>query len=232
MNTRTCKKCSVSKPANIDNFRATHSKDKSKTYLRNTCRDCEVSHAEEYRAERRDLLAQKAKDYRQADISKAKEISNRYNGKNKEKRSQWFAAWSLENPDKIQQYRQEAKARYNQSPPVKTEEQLAERRDYLKKWRLVNRTKDREYTAMRRARRLGAVTEPISRSVIIERDARTCYLCGKNDLEDANIAIDHVVPLARGGSHTYENQRVTCRSCNSHKSDRLLSELTFGWLNL
>lgn len=38
-------------------------------------------------------------------------------------------------------------------------------------------------------------------------------------------AIDHIVPLARGGSDSIENLMPACKSCNSKKNARLLSEL-------
>jgi 5-methylcytosine-specific restriction endonuclease McrA len=47
-----------------------------------------------------------------------------------------------------------------------------------------------------------------------------CYLCG-----DPYEAIDHVIPLARGGSHWPANLRPICTTCNSRKGARLLCEL-------
>ncbi|HEX8772601.1 MAG TPA: HNH endonuclease [Pyrinomonadaceae bacterium] len=72
------------------------------------------------------------------------------------------------------------------------------------------------------------LTEEINRDEIIERDARTCYLCGRK-LEDEVITLDHVIPLARGGSHTASNLRVACLKCNSRKGAKLLHEL--DWIN-
>lgn len=37
--------------------------------------------------------------------------------------------------------------------------------------------------------------------------------------------IDHVIPLARGGLHTWANLQCLCRRCNQLKSDRVLSNL-------
>lgn len=79
--------------------------------------------------------------------------------------------------------------------------------------------------ARRRARRANApVVEKINVSEIVARDSSTCYLCGRI-LEINEVTLDHVVPLARGGSHINENLRVACRSCNGRKKDKLLSEL-------
>jgi 5-methylcytosine-specific restriction endonuclease McrA len=63
---------------------------------------------------------------------------------------------------------------------------------------------------------------PMTRSGVLRRDQRVCAYCGKRA-----DTIDHVLPRSRGGSHSWENCVAACRSCNSRKADRLLSEL--GW---
>lgn len=68
---------------------------------------------------------------------------------------------------------------------------------------------------------------------LFERDKGVCYLCGNkcdwNDGAWINGAfivgrnyptIDHVVALANGGSHTWENIRLAHLSCNSKKGKR------------
>lgn len=69
--------------------------------------------------------------------------------------------------------------------------------------------------------------EFIDRGAVIERDASTCYLCG-HPVEESNIEIDHVVPLARGGEHTYANLRVACQRCNRRKGTKLVAELPWA----
>lgn len=94
-----------------------------------------------------------------------------------------------------------------------------EKRAILRKWsesRYVNQ-------ALRRARLAGTKMEPIRRAAVVARDRRTCYLCGRSGLPDAEIHLDHVIPLSRGGTHTYDNIRVACAPCNYRKSNRLLA---------
>ena len=52
-----------------------------------------------------------------------------------------------------------------------------------------------------------------------------CHICGKPIEDRRLLTFDHVIPLARGGSHTEENLRPAHRRCNSWKSDRLMSAL-------
>lgn len=86
------------------------------------------------------------------------------------------------------------------------------------------------YQVARRARIKTTQVEHIYRGRIYARDEHSCYLCGEQLNMDAQApepkapTIDHVVPLARGGSHTYDNLRAACFECNSRKSDRTEDE--------
>lgn len=68
------------------------------------------------------------------------------------------------------------------------------------------------------------IVELIKRETVLIRDNYTCYLCLQRPPLN-KITLDHVIPLARGGNHTYDNVKVACRSCNSKKHTKLLSEL-------
>lgn len=92
-----------------------------------------------------------------------------------------------------------------------------------------------------RLRRLGRADEyrdVIPLDEVIERDNGICYLCGcKTDKADSYTdsngyfvcgdtypTRDHVIPIAKGGTHTWDNVRLACHKCNSIKNDRLLEE--------
>ena len=68
---------------------------------------------------------------------------------------------------------------------------------------------------------------------LFKKSNGVCYLCGKPcDTEDRREvngtiicgdmypSIDHVIPLARGGKHSWNNVRLAHRICNSLKSDK------------
>ncbi len=61
----------------------------------------------------------------------------------------------------------------------------------------------------------------LNRRAVFARDGGRCQYCGA-----AAESIDHVVPRAKGGTHTWENVVAACRPCNTAKRDRLLSETT------
>ena len=47
-----------------------------------------------------------------------------------------------------------------------------------------------------------------------------CAYCGIYD----NLTIDHVIPLSRGGLHTFDNLVPACRNCNEEKGNRTPEE--------
>jgi hypothetical protein len=80
-----------------------------------------------------------------------------------------------------------------------------------------------------RARRAGVIVERVSRAAVFSRDRLTCYLCHRQCVAEARppephaATLDHVVPLCRGGAHTYANVRTACWGCNEAKGGRLAS---------
>ena len=55
---------------------------------------------------------------------------------------------------------------------------------------------------------------------IYERDGYRCRKCGVSD-RYAQLEIDHIIPIAKGGKTTYDNLQTLCHRCNVEKGDRL-----------
>ena len=49
------------------------------------------------------------------------------------------------------------------------------------------------------------------------RDNFTCQYCGMRRY----LAVDHIVPVSKGGETTHENLQTLCRRCNSRKHAKL-----------
>lgn len=91
----------------------------------------------------------------------------------------------------------------------------------------VKRREDRrEGKHRRRARQREAFTAPVIRRVIYERDRWRCHICGKQVKRDAVVphpfapTLDHVIPLAQGGTHEPANVSTAHFLCNALKGDR------------
>lgn len=94
-------------------------------------------------------------------------------------------------------------------------------------------------TDKRRLRHSRAYKKDIPLRKLYERDGGTCYLCGRaTSFDDYTVNADgyvvlgesyptrdHVVPLAAGGEHTWENVKLACFKCNSLKGAKPLDEL-------
>ena len=73
-----------------------------------------------------------------------------------------------------------------------------------------------------RARKKGAhIVEFVDARKVWERDNGVCYLCGL-PVELLKMSIDHVVPLSRGGEHSYSNCRLSHATCNRKKYNKML----------
>lgn len=54
------------------------------------------------------------------------------------------------------------------------------------------------------------------RKYVFERDRYHCQSCGKTTTE-TELTIDHIIPLATGGSNDMSNLQTLCRCCNKKK---------------
>ena len=61
----------------------------------------------------------------------------------------------------------------------------------------------------------------VIRSRIFARDDYTCQYCGARG---CRLECDHIVPVAKGGSHDDNNLTTACRTCNQSKRDKTLEE--------
>ncbi len=58
---------------------------------------------------------------------------------------------------------------------------------------------------------------------ILKRDSNTCVYCGRKS-PDVVLHVDHVVPVARGGTNTLSNLVTACEDCNRGKGATALDD--------
>lgn len=83
----------------------------------------------------------------------------------------------------------------------------------------------RRTNKLRREARLRSATivDSVSLAELIRRDNGTCQICKKKIRCNANRnsnggpSVDHIIPLAKGGEHSYRNTQLAHRICNSLK---------------
>lgn len=114
-------------------------------------------------------------------------------------------AWRSVNAEKIASYR---------------EKDREASRARARAWAKANPEKNRELQHRRRARLRGAAVGPIDLDALW---TGTCAICGR-DLDRAlrhpdpeSPTVDHIIALARGGTHTQDNLQWAHRVCNIRK---------------
>lgn len=77
----------------------------------------------------------------------------------------------------------------------------------------------------------------VSLEELYKRDGGICHICGKQcRYEDYTVvneifiagnyypSIDHIIPLAKGGEHSYENVKLAHRICNTKRGAKMLTQ--------
>jgi 5-methylcytosine-specific restriction endonuclease McrA len=86
--------------------------------------------------------------------------------------------------------------------------------------------KTRDGQSRRRAREANAFVSHVNRAKVFTADGYRCHLCRKLCNQMVTVphpnapTVDHVIPLARGGTHEPSNCRTACFKCNCMKRDR------------
>jgi 5-methylcytosine-specific restriction endonuclease McrA len=145
-------------------------------------------------AEYRLKNADKLKQWRLDNLEKESERIRKYYANHPEKRRQLGKKYREANVEKIKQY----KKLYNKSNPEKSN----------------------DYRNVRRARKKLNGVFKLTNKELKKLYNSPCFYCGSHD----SIQIDHVIPIAKGGTHGIGNLVSACQKCNKSKSDKLIIE--------
>jgi len=204
-----CPKCHVTKPINAFN------KNRSmKDGLGFYCKDCEHIFSAKWR-------------HANPEFVKAKRL--KWRNENPEKAKNSWRKWATANPEKYKQSHEKWAKAHRESIKIKTAKWRKNNREkqYINgvKWRQRNPEKVKAYCIEYQARKRKVAVEHVDYKIVFERDGGCCHLCGKKLKSDA-WHLDHLIPLSKGGEHSYRNVAVTCPRCNIQKgSGRIPSQL-------
>ncbi len=137
------------------------------------------------------------KRWRQKHLELHNEANLKWDHENPEKANVWKRRWADKNPEKIK----EISRRYHQTHPEVALESKARRRI-------------RQYS--------NGFVERIYRNVVWKRDGGICGICKLPVV--GRWELDHRIPIARGGSHTYKNVQVAHPGCNRQKGVKMKVE--------
>ena len=163
---------------------------------------------------------------REREAAKARERMRRERAERPEHvRERERAYWSRpENAPRRAEQARRARERALQRPG--TRERL---RENWRRWRERHpeheRARMRAVQAERQARKLEQFVERVDALVVLERDDGVCGICG-GDVDPFEFHVDHIVPLSRGGEHSYANVQAAHPFCNVSKGARSVDEVS------
>jgi 5-methylcytosine-specific restriction endonuclease McrA len=150
----------------------------------------------------------------------------------REKNADRYRQWFEENRAHLAAYAREYRKRRKATDPAYVEQQRAMRtayyeqnkeqiRKYISEWRKQHPDFTRRKHGRRKAREYNAPQNDLTVTQwqqVVESYGGRCAYCG---CVPERMTMDHVTPLACGGSHTVSNVVPACHPCNSRKSDSL-----------
>lgn len=162
--------------------------------------------------------------------------------RNPEKYAERHKRYKAEHSDRLNDSRRrtrektrEQRLKYNAEYREKNRDALnAKGREYRERNRQRELERSRQYHAKRpevaykntlayRARKRGAFEEAVEPLVVFERDKWRCHLCGRK-VSRRHASIDHVVPLSKGGAHSYANCKTAHLKCNMSKGAKVIGQ--------
>ncbi len=130
----------------------------------------------------------------------------------KELRLEWIAA----HPEKQAEYSRKHYRLHGETHRATTRRWVAEHPERAKE---INRMAE----ADRRVRKRGQFVEHVDPMVVYERDEGLCGICGGTVYGDFHL--DHKIPLAKGGEHSYANTQIAHPPCNLAKGAKIMDEM-------
>lgn len=164
---------------------------RNKDGRRQPCKGCARAYNKAYSQTPggRRLAAERKKRWRKANPDRAKEIQRDHYLRHREDYLRSMKEWRKANPEKAR---------------------TAEAR-----WREANKPRKSELQMRREARKRDQFVAPVDPTEILIRDRGHCGICGDPIMEPYHL--DHIHPLAAGGTHEPDNVQLAHPACNWRK---------------
>ncbi len=164
--------------------------------------------------------------WKRDNFERAKTSRRKWRKRHFEKLKTSALKWRQDNPDKIRQYKrwdlakQETKAKAKVRAINWRKINRAKHRRYSRDWSLKNpeqsATLKQNYRARKKAANGFHTVDDVQR--IRKSQRGRCAICSVKCLSNAHL--DHIIPLAKGGSNWPNNLQLLCARCNCTKHAR------------
>lgn len=243
--TKFCAKCDEHKP--LDEFSFSSS---SKDGRQSSCKVCTSKYMREYWKRNGDVQNSKKRRYRKDNPERlrAQDAANyqrnrrvirarhkAYRDRNIEADRERSRKYYTENLDYLLAYKKLYYAQNRGREIMRTAEYYRNNSDAARARQRItgkayyqrNREHYAERSRIRRAQQASVEYDPsLTIEALRDRDGDFCCYCGAHlsfegdpqAKERANL--EHILPVSKGGAHTFSNTAIACRRCNQSKGDR------------
>lgn len=207
---KTCRDCGHVGPE--DDFpRMTKSRDGRM----NICVECNRRRARDWGRANPERVAERSRVWVAANKERVSENGRAYRQANRERVNENSRRWSAENREKRRAIARASDERHREKRRAASREHAKrvdpeKSREQQRMWKRANREKVAYGNHMRRARSTKDPEAYMEYVAILHADP--CAYCG-----EAAGHIDHIVPIARGGTNDWDNLTAACGRCNSSK---------------
>ena len=195
--TKVCSVCKIEK--NITDFYLSGSR----------CKSCTLQQSKIYREINKKAIQKRRKERYQQNIEqmrkKGREDAAKYKEINNERSRKWHAAHKVDANSKRRKHKEDNPEIYNIG-------------------KIINKGRRHGYEVV-------ILDYDITLEKLVKIHGAICHICGKPiNMDIKNICsekatIDHIIPMSRGGAHSWGNTAPAHYGCNSRKSDKIINKL-------
>ena len=148
----------------------------------------------------------------------------RWKADNHQRHIETNMAWAKKNPEKIAGYTEKMKPQLSKRRHEYYEENKETIKANASRWKKENRDANHAILMKRRALKRAAFVEVVRRDYLAKRDGWLCGIC-REIVARENWSVDHIIPLSKGGEHSYANTQIAHLSCNVSKNAKMPEEM-------
>lgn len=158
-------------------------------------------------SENKEEISKRQKQYNYKNKERISERDKQYRHKNRERLSEQSKQYYRKNKEEICRFQKE----YRQS----------------KSGRIASAAGRHRRCSREAASEVSLTVKQFHR--ILKNQRCRCNICGKKFTKSRPPAMDHIIPLSKGGGLTSGNVQVLCKSCNCKKQSKILKRFIISW---